>query len=105
MSGGALQDVVAQVRVARPTAALRPMEAFYRERIGLAPVSSFAGHAGFDGAILATAPNGAHFELTQGPAHADPPARRLRSRQSPRPEPTTGRRSRCGRARPEVPHR
>jgi len=73
MANGAL-DGVLQVRIARPTAALAPLQAFYRERIGLAPVASFAGHAGFDGAILAAAPGGAHFECTQGPAHTDPPA-------------------------------
>jgi hypothetical protein len=73
MAHGPLHGVV-QVRVARPTAALAPLEAFYRERVGLAPVASFAGHAGFDGAILAASPGGAQFELTQGPAHSHPPA-------------------------------
>lgn len=73
MAPGPLHNVV-QVRVSRPTAALAPLAAFYRERIGLALVASFAGHAGFDGAILATTPGGAHLELTQGPADTDPPA-------------------------------
>lgn len=65
---------VSQVRIARPTAALVPLEAFYRERVGLVPTTSFAGHAGFDGAIFATSPGGAQLELTQGPARTDPPA-------------------------------
>ena len=55
-----------RARVARPAADLASAAQFYEELVGLSRVTSFAGHDGFDGVVLALGP-GIELELVRGP--------------------------------------
>jgi catechol 2,3-dioxygenase-like lactoylglutathione lyase family enzyme len=44
---------VAQIRIARPTDRLAEVVCFYRDALGLEQISSFEGHAGYEGVMLA----------------------------------------------------
>jgi catechol 2,3-dioxygenase-like lactoylglutathione lyase family enzyme len=58
---------VTQVRFARPTTSLDAALHFYRDCLGLAELSRFADHAGYDGAMLGLPGTGHHLELTEHP--------------------------------------
>jgi catechol 2,3-dioxygenase-like lactoylglutathione lyase family enzyme len=61
-----------QLRVARHTAQLDAVVAFYRDGIGLTEVGGFRDHEGYDGVFLAVPGTEAHLELTAGGAHGAP---------------------------------
>jgi catechol 2,3-dioxygenase-like lactoylglutathione lyase family enzyme len=61
-----------QLRVARHTARLDELVAFYRDGLGLIELGGFRDHAGYDGVFLEVPGTGAHLELTSGGAHAAP---------------------------------
>lgn len=52
------------LRVARPTARLQAVTAFYRDGLGLDVLSRFEGHDGFDGVILGRRGWPYHLEFT-----------------------------------------
>ncbi|GAC1407336.1 MAG: VOC family protein [Chloroflexota bacterium] len=56
---------VVQVRVARPTAQLDRVVAFYRDGLGLPVIGSFEGHDGYDGVMLGLPGLPYHLEFTQ----------------------------------------
>ena len=62
-----------QLRVARHTARLDEVVAFYRDGLGLREAGGFRDHAGYDGVFLELPGTGAHLELTAG-GGAEPPA-------------------------------
>jgi len=59
---------VESVRVARPTDRLEEVVHFYRDGLGLAELSRFEGHAGYDGVILGLPGDAYQLELT---SHVD----------------------------------
>jgi ribosomal protein S18 acetylase RimI-like enzyme len=63
---------VPALRIARHTARLEEVAAFYRDGLGLVDVGGFRGHDGYDGVFLAVPGTGAHLELTAGGEHAPP---------------------------------
>lgn len=56
---------VAQVRIARPTARLEQVVAFYRDALGLPVIASFEHHAGYDGVMLGLPGKPYHLEFTR----------------------------------------
>ena len=60
------------LRIARHTARLDEVAAFYRDGIGLIDVGGFRGHDGYDGVFLAVPGTGTHLELTAGGDHSPP---------------------------------
>lgn len=62
-----------QLRIARHTAQLETLVAFYRDGIGLPEVGRFSGHAGYDGVFLDIPGSRAHLELTAGEGHPPTP--------------------------------
>ena len=52
-------------RVARPTADLAAIAAFYADVVGLARLGGFAGHDGYDGAFVGPAEGAWHIEFTR----------------------------------------
>jgi catechol 2,3-dioxygenase-like lactoylglutathione lyase family enzyme len=63
----------AHLRVARPADDLEAVVRFYRDGLGLAVLSEFRGHDGFDGVMLGAPGAGYHLEFTR---HAGHPAGR-----------------------------
>jgi catechol 2,3-dioxygenase-like lactoylglutathione lyase family enzyme len=61
-----------QVRIARHTARLDAVVAFYRDGIGLPEIGGFRDHEGYDGVFLAVPGTGAHLEFTAGGGHGAP---------------------------------
>jgi catechol 2,3-dioxygenase-like lactoylglutathione lyase family enzyme len=61
-----------QLRVARHTARLGEVVAFYRDAVGLPELGGFRDHDGYDGVFLAVPATGAHLEFTAGGGHAAP---------------------------------
>jgi catechol 2,3-dioxygenase-like lactoylglutathione lyase family enzyme len=61
-----------QLRIARQTARLAEVVAFYRDRLELPEIGRFTGHDGYDGVMLAVPGTGAHLELTAC-EHLPPP--------------------------------
>ena len=61
-----------QVRIARQTARLDEVVAFYRDGLGLPEVARFADHDGYDGVMLDLPGTGAHLEFT-ATHHLPPP--------------------------------
>ncbi len=59
----------AHLRVARPTDDLTAVVAFYRDGLGLEVLASFAGHDGFDGAMLGRPGTAFHLEFTRRDGH------------------------------------
>jgi len=57
----------AHLRAARPTDDLDAVVAFYRDGLGLAVLSAFRDHDGFDGVMLGRAGGGYHLEFTRRP--------------------------------------
>ncbi len=57
------------LRIARPTDAIPPLLAFYRDGLGLRVLGSFEDHAGFDGVMLGAPGAPYHFEFTQQRGH------------------------------------
>src|SRR5215211_9513299 len=55
---------VTQVRIARPTDRLAEVVCFYRDALGLEQISSFEGHAGYEGVMLALPGRCDHLEFT-----------------------------------------
>jgi catechol 2,3-dioxygenase-like lactoylglutathione lyase family enzyme len=55
---------VTQVRIARPTDRLAEVVRFYRDALGLEQITSFEGHAGYDGVMLALPGRRDHLEFT-----------------------------------------
>jgi len=55
----------AQLRIARPSRDLDATIRFYRDGLGLAVLSSFQGHEGFDGVMLGHQGDGYHLEFTR----------------------------------------
>ncbi|MGH4022071.1 MAG: VOC family protein [Pseudonocardiaceae bacterium] len=53
-----------QVRVARQTARLDEVVAFYRDGLGLPEIARFTGHDGYSGVMLDLPGTGAHLEFT-----------------------------------------
>ena len=62
-----------QVRVARHTARLDEVVAFYRDRLGLPEIGGFRDHDGYDGVFLALPGTEVHLEFTAGGGHGAPP--------------------------------
>ena len=60
-----------QVRIARQTARLDEVVAFY-ERLGLPRIGGFTDHEGFTGVMLGIPGTGAHLELVSGGSHLPP---------------------------------
>lgn len=68
---------VAQVRIARHTARLDAIVAFYRDGLGLPELYRFVNHDGYDGVMLGLPGKTYHLEFTQhlsGPAPSAPGA-------------------------------
>jgi catechol 2,3-dioxygenase-like lactoylglutathione lyase family enzyme len=61
-----------RLRIARDTARLDEVVAFYRDGLGLAEAGGFREHAGYDGVFLAVPGTGAELELTSGGVHPAP---------------------------------
>lgn len=62
----------AQMRVARPTARLGAVVAFYRDALGMTVLGGFADHDGFDGVMLGHPGLPWHLEFTAAAAHPAP---------------------------------
>jgi len=62
-----------QVRVARQTAKLDDVVAFYRDGLGLPEIDRFVDHDGFRGVMLDLPGTGTHLEFT-ATTHTVPPA-------------------------------
>ena len=63
-----------QLRVARHTARLEEVVAFYRDGVGLPEIGRFRDHDGYDGVFLGIPGSGAQLELTSGGEHGTPEA-------------------------------
>ena len=63
-----------ELRIARHTARLGEVVAFYRDGIGLVDVGGFRDHDAYDGAFLAIPGTRAHLEFTAGGSHVAPEA-------------------------------
>ena len=63
-----------ELRVARHTARLQEVVAFYRDRIGLPELGRFTDHDGYDGVFLGIPGTGSHLEFTAGGDHPAPEA-------------------------------
>ena len=61
-----------QLRVARNTARLEEVVAFYRDGLGLPEIGRFHDHDGYDGVFLEIPGTRSHIELTSGGAHGAP---------------------------------
>jgi catechol 2,3-dioxygenase-like lactoylglutathione lyase family enzyme len=61
-----------EVRVARQTARLPAIVAFYRDGLGLEEVGRFENHEGYNGVLLAVSGTGTHLEFT-ATDHLPPP--------------------------------
>jgi catechol 2,3-dioxygenase-like lactoylglutathione lyase family enzyme len=61
-----------EVRVARQTARLPAIVAFYRDGLGLEEIGRFENHEGYDGVMLAVPGTGTHLEFT-ATDHLPPP--------------------------------
>src|SRR5262245_36638343 len=61
-----------ELRVARHTARLDDVVAFYRDGIGLREIGRFYDHDGYDGVFLEMPGTGVHLELTRGGVHGLP---------------------------------
>ena len=55
-------------RIARPTDRLEEVVRFYRDGLGLAELSRFEGHAGYDGVLIGLPGEEVHLEFT---SHVD----------------------------------
>jgi hypothetical protein len=62
-----------QVRIARQTARLADVVAFYRDGLELPEIASFEGHDGYNGVMLDLPGTGAHLEFTETEHVAPPP--------------------------------
>lgn len=62
-----------QVRIARQTADLAAVVAFYRDGLGLAEIDGFTDHDGYSGVMLDLPGTGTHLEFTET-AHSGVPA-------------------------------
>jgi catechol 2,3-dioxygenase-like lactoylglutathione lyase family enzyme len=62
-----------QVRVARHTAQLDAVVAFYRDGLGLPAIGGFHDHDGYEGVFLALPGTEAHLEFTAGGGRDAPP--------------------------------
>ena len=60
------------LRIARHTARLDELVAFYRDGLGLTEIGGFRDHDGYDGVFLELPGTGAHLELTGGGEHGAP---------------------------------
>lgn len=56
---------VAQIRIARPTARLEEVVAFYRDALGLPVIASFESHDGYDGVMVGLPGKPYHLEFTR----------------------------------------
>jgi len=63
---------VAQVRIARHTAQLESVVAFYRDGLGLPELYRFVDHDGYDGVMLGLPGKALHLEFTQCAGGAPP---------------------------------
>ena len=61
-----------QVRVARHTARLKAIVAFYRDGLGLPEIGGFRNHDGCDGVFLAMPGTAGHLEFTAGGENDSP---------------------------------
>ena len=61
-----------QLRVARHTARLDEILAFYRDGLGLREIGGFRYHEGYDGVFLEVPGTGSHLEFTTGADHDVP---------------------------------
>jgi catechol 2,3-dioxygenase-like lactoylglutathione lyase family enzyme len=61
-----------KIRIARHTARLQDVVAFYRDRIGLRHAGGFQDHEGYDGAFLEIPGTQSELEFTTGGEHAAP---------------------------------
>jgi catechol 2,3-dioxygenase-like lactoylglutathione lyase family enzyme len=61
-----IMSTMTQLRVARHTARLDAVVAFYRDAIGLPEIGGFRDHDGYDGVFLDVPGTGAHLEFTAG---------------------------------------
>jgi catechol 2,3-dioxygenase-like lactoylglutathione lyase family enzyme len=61
-----------KLRVARHTAQLEAVVAFYRDGVGFPELGRFVDHEGYEGVFLAVPGTGTHLELTSGGEHLPP---------------------------------
>lgn len=61
-----------RLRIARHTARLEELVAFYRDRVGLPETGRFVDHDGYDGVFFEIPGSRAELELTTGGGHAAP---------------------------------
>ncbi len=66
--------MIPKLRVARPTNDLAPLLHFYCEGLGLQRLTGFAGHNGFDGAMLGHPGAPYHLEFTREAGQIAPSA-------------------------------
>ena len=69
-----MSDPAPKLRVARPTNEIAALLPFYRDGLGLAVLTSFAGHDGFNGIMLGLPGAPWHLEFTEAADHIAPPA-------------------------------
>jgi catechol 2,3-dioxygenase-like lactoylglutathione lyase family enzyme len=60
---------IAQVRIARATSNLAPIQKFYCDGLGLSLLRQFQDHEGYSGIVLGLPGLAYQLEFTQGPAH------------------------------------
>jgi catechol 2,3-dioxygenase-like lactoylglutathione lyase family enzyme len=63
-----------QIRVARPTARLQQVVAFYRDGLGLPVIGHFENHAGYSGVMLGIPTETFHLEFTSTNVGSECPA-------------------------------
>lgn len=63
-----------KLRVARPTNDIAALLPFYRDGLGLAVLTSFEGHDGFNGIMLGAPGAPWHLEFTEAAGHIAPAA-------------------------------
>ncbi len=69
-----MRDLAPKLRVARPTNNIDALLPFYRDGLGLAVLTGFADHDGFNGIMLGMPGAPWHLEFTEAPNHVAPPA-------------------------------
>lgn len=70
--GHVRDDRPMRLRIARHTAQLDEVVAFYRDCVGFREVGRFQGHDGYDGVFLEIPGTGAHLGFTTGGGHHAP---------------------------------
>lgn len=69
-----MPEIAPKLRIARPTNDIAALLPFYRDGLGLAELTSFSGHRGFNGIMLGLPGAPWHLEFTEAEGHIAPPA-------------------------------